>query len=341
MREQMIAAMAKDLKIKKYLTETQAQFETRALYSAIACWMKSTALDRPLTSEANKELGVSKRHLLDTCSRIFHEYLCRFPASQAWFLPDTNSDDPLAIIRQRLYQSGDLINIGFKTNVTLSKPSTLFLTDILVQKTGIVFDERVRYSGIATIMNERLIPTAVADPVKVASDWFSEFVKAAWWTPGSAEENIEYFNPHKSVNNFSSGWQTNRPDSVLGFTLKRRVINKLSYEYIIEKSINGRIYSHRLDPYLQKTHEYRRILFALRKMAHNPVVITAGTFHDHVHLKMRVYLPDEEYALLETFAWPHHSIEDRLEWDMDKDVWEYVQMKLSCLDVEIEETQHG
>ena len=341
MREQMIAAMSKDLKINKYSTETQVQFETRVLYSAVASWMKASALDRPLAGGTNIEPGVSKRHLLDTCSPVLAEYLCRFPASQAWFFPDANSEDPISIIRQRLYQSGDLTNIGFKTNVVLSEAKALPLTENLVQILGVVFDGQVRYSGVSAIMNVRMIPPNDNDNAECASTWFANFVKAAWWTPSSSDEDVEYFDPYKRVNSFSSGWQTKRPDSVLGFTLKRRVINKMSYEYIIEKSHNGRSYSHRIDPYLQKTHEYRRILFALRKMAHNPVSITVDTFRDHVHLKMRVYLPDKEQFFLETFAWPHYSIVDRLEWDIDNDAWAYIRKKLLCLDVEIEETQHG
>ena len=341
MREQMIAAMSKDLKINKYSTETQAQFETRVIYSAIASWMKASALDRPLASKTSKEPGVSKRHLLDACSTVLQEYLCRFPASQAWFLPETNSEDPVSIIRQRLYQSGDLTNIGFKTNVVLSENTALPLTESLVQILGIIFDGHVRYTGVAAIMNTQMAPLADNGTAEVASTWFANFVKTAWWTPSSSDEAVEYFDPYKRVNSFSSGWQTKRPESVLGFTIKRRVINKMSYEYIIEKNINGRSYSHRLDPYLQKTHEYRRILFALRKMAHNPVSITVDAFQDHVHLKMRVYLPDKEQSFLETFAWPHHSIIDRLEWDIDTDAWAYIRRKLLCLDVELEETRHG
>ena len=163
---------------------------------------------------------------------------------------------------------------------------------------------------------------------------------------GTTFSSIHVYSPYE-INNFpnfhsfSAGWQTKPSGYVVGYRLKRRVINKMSYEYILDKSLDGHSCSHRIDPHLQKTHEYRRILFALRNMAHNPVRIVVDAFKDHVHLKMRVYLPDEEHACLETFAWPHHSIMDRLEWDMDNDTWEYIRKKLLCLDVEIEETQHG
>ena len=94
MYEQMLATMSEDLKIKRYSTETQVQFETRVLYSAIASWMKAAALDRPLAGEISKEPGVSKRHLLDTCSKVLEEYLCRFPASRTWFFSSADSEDP-------------------------------------------------------------------------------------------------------------------------------------------------------------------------------------------------------------------------------------------------------
>lgn len=82
-------------------------------------------------------------------------------------------------------------------------------------------------------------------------------------------------------------------------------------------------------------------MFGLRAAANNPVPGQIIKFQDHVHLKMRTYLPAKETQLLETYAWPHNSINDRLEWDMSISVWNYIEPFLSALGMAIREEDHG
>ena len=98
---------------------------------------------------------------------------------------------------------------------------------------------------------------------------------------------------------------------------------------------------HRIDPVLKDFGEHRRFMFGLRAAAGNPVPGQIIKYQDHVHLKMWAYLPAKETQLLETFAWPYKSINDRLEWDMSISEWNYLSSFLSGLGMAIEEEKYG
>ena len=49
MTDEMMAAMATDLNIRQFVNENQPQFINRLLYSGMACWIKTAAMDAPIT----------------------------------------------------------------------------------------------------------------------------------------------------------------------------------------------------------------------------------------------------------------------------------------------------
>ena len=85
MDDKILAAMASDMNITKYKTESESQYCTRILYSAVACWIKTAATDKVLGSDENS--GVSRRHIIDRCVPILNELLLRHPLSKQWFMP--------------------------------------------------------------------------------------------------------------------------------------------------------------------------------------------------------------------------------------------------------------
>jgi hypothetical protein len=48
-----------------------------------------------------------------------------------------------------------------------------------------------------------------------------------------------------------------------------------------------------------------------------------------------------EIMLLESYAWPHSSIIDMLEWDMPIAVWDYMKLYMLGLELKITEDFHG
>lgn len=59
----MIDRIASDLGACRYAEEPLSQYQCRVIYSAMACWMKAIALDRPIGYHEDVPLGISRRHI--------------------------------------------------------------------------------------------------------------------------------------------------------------------------------------------------------------------------------------------------------------------------------------
>ena len=70
-------------------------------------------------------------------------------------------------------------------------------------------------------------------------------------------------------------------------------------------------------------------------MADNAVPVQSERYSDHISLKLRIYLPQKESTLLETYAWPHNAAADRLEGVMDEEVWGFIKPHLYHLGLKL------
>lgn len=335
----LLQTVAIDLGIKRYSVESDAQFNNRVIYSAMACWIKAACQDLPVGGDRFE--GVSRRHIHDKCSRVLSALLCRYHSSEPWFTVDEASNDAVGILRSRLLRHRDIINVGFNTNVSLVATSTECLSGGLEVIRGKLFLAEAKYNGIA-LTRQSVSPD---EPSKLeippVGEWFDSYIKTAWWEPfeTSKEDSLEYFNARRKTSNMYKCWETVIPKEKDKYLIVRRPVNVTSHEYLILNTQNNRI--HRIDQVLKDFGEHRRFMFGLRTAVNNSVPGQIIRYQDHVHLKMRTYLPAKETQLLETFAWPHNSINDRLEWDMSIPVWNYIAPFLVALGMEIKEEIHG
>ena len=336
MNDKTVDQISSDLKIHRFTEETVQLFECRVLYSAISCWIKAIAMDCPVSSRDGGGSGVSRRHIFDRSSSII-EIMCKmFPETKEWFF--CGKDHPSNIIRTRLINHGDLLNEGFDTYLALPLKKRIQISDALETVYGVVLDDCAAYSGVSTI--SRSGKSGLKCDSQDYLIWFSKYLKEAGWTSAHPNnDSWQYFNPYlKTLNNYSA-WQDVLPQDVDGIVLARMEINKNSYEYYLMKN-RGKLY-HRLDPFFMMIGYHRRIMYLLRSMVNNNIMVSMTEFDDHVLVHFNTHLPMEENNLLESYAWPVNGIDDKLEWVMDKDVWEYIKMSISGLKVRIEEKQHG
>lgn len=342
MCDQIINAMSKDLGVQKYEGESEVYYVCRTLYAGLACWIKAITFDTALSELSHPYTGTSKKHIHDKCEKVLSEFLDRFPFASTWFYGIDKGIDPVSVIRHRLYSSGDVINMGFQTNVGLVKTSELQLTNELLQIKGVILQPDCFYSGVSTVKRTTVYRGELPEMQRLTSqEWLIEFVNQSWWKKGELiDEHMEYFNAQQHSPN-NSIWSENKSDYISGIVLSRRQINKSAYEYILQKRVSGEVYHHRVDPFLQETREYRRIMFALRALVNNPPPAKAKGSKHHIHLSLRVHLPNKEQQCLESFAWPCKTIDDKLEWDMPYEMWIYIKGELLRLGLNVTEDIHG
>ena len=336
MEDRILCAMAADLGISKYENESESQYCNRVLYSAMASWIKAAALDQPVTSQQKDNPGVSRRHIFDKCTAIFNEMLKRFPESKPWFESEKTKESPIALLLSRLLRHGDMLYVGFETNLILAGKKEILLSDRIKRRKGEVLSAGTFYSGIAMLQKTQKDETFEPEAVTDTTSWFGDYMKSAWWKETGIDEDIQYFNAYKRAKNNDSCWQTEQPEPVNRVWLIRRTIYKNGYEYFLLRK-DELFYKHQIDSFLQEMGEHRRFMIVMRYMADNAVPVQVKRYSDHILVKLRIYLPQKESALLEAYAWPHNTAADRLEWDMDEDVWAFIKPHLYHLGLSLTE----
>ena len=335
MDDKILAAMASDMNITKYKTESESQYCTRILYYAVACWIKTAATDKVLGSDENS--GVSRRHIIDRCVPILNELLLRHPLSKQWFMPEADAENPVSLIRTRLIRHGDLLNVGFNTNLILANQAIVPLNESVAAYKGVLLNPQTYYSGIATLGNLVSAYTSSSQIIDAVS-WFNEYINSAWWEKVNGfDESTQFYNASCTSRNNYSCWQSIMPASAKDIVFARRTVNNAGYEYFLIRLKYGNYYIHRIDPFLQEIGEHRRFMFALRSLSENKIPCQITVHSDHISLKMWVRLPQKELTLLESYAWPHNSISDVLEWDMELSVWSITRPFFEALGFKIME----
>ncbi len=342
MKDRILYAMANDLGIDRFENESEMQYCSRVLYSAMASWVKAAALDRPVTSIQGDVPGVGRRHIFDKCTVVLNEMLKRYPESRPWFEMEPETGNPIGVLQGRLIRHGDLLQVGFGTNLILAGSSQMPLSGRVECRKGEILLQDTYYSGIAMLLKTQESTVFKPEPVMDVTAWFEDFVHSAWWKTEGIDKDVQYFNAYKKSKNNYSCWQSERPKPVKGIWFARRNICQNGYEYYLLRQ-DEYLYEHRVDPFLQKVSEHRRFMMAMRHMAGNDVPIEVYHYTDHVLVKLRIHLPQKENSLLETYAWPHNSIVDKREWDMGELVWEFVKPHLCGLGIKLieERTGHG
>lgn len=339
--ETVVTRMASDLGIDQFTGEPLPQYRRRVVYSAMASWLKTIALDQPLANQEETGLGISLRHLYERSRAVF-ETICKNDSPLgAWFEPEekpsakSKTVRPMIRLVSRLINHGDIVNVGFKTNVALSKIHTSRLTSEIESVFGEIMGNDLHYAGVAVIRNRP--GEFKGETPESAQDWLNAFIHDAWWQTASDRNSWEYFCPASY-----RPWQDSEPSASDGVTLARRRGKerfKKSYEYYLFKpDVN---LFHQIDPFLQKRGCHIRLILALRAQANKQEIASAEKYDDHVNLRLSARLPVTENTLLESYAWPIENIDDRYSWSMNIAIWNYIKPYIEALGIQVREKDYG
>ena len=333
----MIERIASDLGIQKYDSEELARYRCRVIYSSISCWIKTVALDRPIINDDDVS-GVSRRHLLERCHLVLDKLIEIFPETSGWFYPDDREDDPVALIRTRLLNHGDLLNSGYETKLALSSYLVMPISASIDVVYGKTLEKGLVYSGISTIRyNEN---ANFHNEYEYVDCWFKTFLNEVWWSSSFPDsERLQYFNPTIKVRNNYSAWQNSIGTIIEGVVLARTELSNNRYNYYLIRPKANLI--HKIDPFLQEQQYHRRIMYALRSIADNGIAATIRTYSDHTKIHLNAILPTKENSLLENYAWPVNNISDKLEWEMSNSMWGCIKPNLESLGIQFKEVSNG
>ena len=338
MAEKEVDKMAMDLGIIPFQDESSLEYRSRVVYSAMSCWIKAIAMDRPVGNRDANFIGVSRRHIYER-SRVILENICKiYPELSFWFNLSETEHHPVNLIRTRLLKHGDLRNEGFNTNIALSHSYSKQLSTGVETLYGELLGDDIEYVGIATIRRNAIVNPA--EKLIRIQDWLNEFLKELWWSKEFPNTNgWQFFNPATYVKNNSSAWQESLPQDVCGIILGRSCINKSEYEYYLLKPKMKLL--HRIDPFLKNQGYHKRIMYALRDSVNNSSEATIKVYDSHVYLRLNAHLPEKENSLLERYAWPLRHVNDISAWIMTPFIWDFVKPFIESLGIRIKEGKNG
>lgn len=331
----IIEKISADLGIERFTNESEFNYECRVIYSAMASWLKAIALDRTPENRETKNIGISRRYMLERGDEILKTFYKMYPDVSNWFEPLNTDESAIALIRRRLLQHGDLLNAGFVSNIVLSRPHNQQMAFRLETVYGKVLEKDCRYFGVAMVRkNEHDYKADVGINVQ---EWLNELLTKAGWSEFSAESNTDwqYFNPACKAGNNYEAWQNKLPDAVKGIYFAKTIINNNENEYYLLNYEKKLIY--RLDEFLKKTGCHRRIMYALRAECQNSLTASKEEYADHIKLCLPAWLPQAEYALLESYAWSHKNINDKLNWLIPAEIWNIIEQHIQKLGIRIVE----
>lgn len=330
--------MALDLGISRFAEEPLYQYHSRVIYSAMACWIKTIALDRPVGYKGQEPLGVSRRHIYDRSRAVLDTMIKMFPETKEWFDLSEENDNPVNLIRTRLINHGDLLNAGFGTDLVLSTVHSVQITSNLETIYGKTLEEGLFYSGVSSIgKKEVIISMPGRENVRA---WLKRFLNDVSWSHDLPDASqMQYFNPFSTAKNNYAAWQESIGNHINNIVLARTTVNTNSYSYYLLKPNEKLV--HRIDPFLQEQGCHIRIICALRSLAQNNTTASVRRSSDHIKIRLNAMLPLYESVQMESYAWPVRSINDRLEWEMGHEIWNYLKPQIEALDILITEEENG
>ncbi|QYZ79269.1 hypothetical protein E2N92_07375 [Methanofollis formosanus] len=313
--------MAQGLGIYHFSCEDKNAYIARVLYSAISEWIKTAVLDRNIEDNSacqdTRDTLYTKHHVTRKCNIILSAYLDLYPDVRKWFYPEDKPDfQPAKKIQERLEYSGFLVP-GPENTIQLPPDKFARIAEDLFLLRGTSFGKDGEIHGLGWYVNrisekdvyslEELFLIPKIDAKDTVLD-YSRYADGKY-TPNIVISDVRrYFDP-LSKRIFSDSWEQS-----LHHRWELTVYRNNLADYGIAKNENGKIYALSFPDNAVKTREFRRFMYGLRHLNHNPEQATITTYKDAIKIKLHSTLPGREEMLLYMIAWPVRNILDRTEF---------------------------
>lgn len=329
-----------DMNIRNYEGEGRNQYISRVVYSALSMWIRVSTLDGDMFQPLDK-IGVSKIHILNRCQPFLDNMIELYPEIHRWFYPKEDKMNPIVIIRDRLCNGGELVDVGFNTDLAL--PS--YQECVVNNRVGIIRGYTVGYiqkvTGLAQLkvfdqentmdFEKALEFYSLKD--QTAAEVLRTYIKKIKWNKREGI-NDQVFNKY-CENSFSNSWESE-------YKLKDNDISLYKYginDFGFVKKTNGSIYISQINQYLIEKFEVRRFMYGLKYEVKNSIVAKYKRHEKAGLVELNLYngLPSREQNILLLLGWPLQSVSDKYNLLFDESIWLFVQKVLKNLNITLQE----
>ncbi|ACX63339.1 hypothetical protein [Paenibacillus sp. Y412MC10] len=347
----IINHIARDLKIIRFNNEPDYQFISRIIYSGLGIWVRYSTVDENILNPDKSKIGVSKIHILNRCRPFLDEMLGIYPAARTWFYPSDTESHPVETVRDRLCMSGELVEVGYNTDLSLPHFEICPINKNNSLIRGIQNQELLTAIGLAqmktsysrgALSNQDLFQFYGLQS-STASVIMNEIISALKWTKWNDESPFQIYNKHSSMS-FSNSWDYKFIGNGLELSLYRHpMYSKGNKNFGFIKCVDGEMYISQVSEYLVDGFEVRRYMYALRYEASNPVKAAFIRYRQENFVELHLYnaLPSQEENLLMLLGWPVRHIHDKYRLLFHGSVWGFIAQVLRNLNIKLEEKIHG
>ncbi|MCK4258285.1 MAG: hypothetical protein KAX49_04865 [Halanaerobiales bacterium] len=339
----IIKKINKNLKIGSYFGEANSHYMSRIIYSALSIWIRVSTLDENILSQENEKTGVSKIHIINRCKPFLNSMTDIFPEIKEWFYPSDFDENPIIVLRDRLFNSGELVNAGFDTFLGLPKYQECNFSPQIRIIRGINANKFDSVSGICLLKLKNKNDTINYDKIfefyglykKTSTSFLIDYLNSITWNKQD-KLTSEVFNKY-SKKPFSSSWS----DDLIIKNNEVTLYKNDFFDFGFVKRKNKDIYTSQISDYLIGEFEVRRFMYAFKKQVNNPAVAKYKRYLDEETVELHLFndLPRKEQSILLLLGWPKKSIMDKFNLIFHDSVWELVKMILDNLNIELQEDE--
>jgi hypothetical protein len=330
-----------DLNIRNYEGEGRNQYISRVVYSALSMWIRVSTLDGDIFQQPLDKIGVSKIHILNRCQPFLDNMIELYPEIHRWFYPKEDKKNPIVIIRDRLCNGGDLVDVGFNTDLAL--PS--YQECVVNNRVGIIRGYNVGYiQKVAGLAQLKVLDEENTVDIEKALEFYDlkdqtaeeilwNYIKNIKWNKREGISDL-VFNKY-CENTFSNSWDSEYKLKVNDISLYKYGINDFGFV----KKTNGSIYTSQINQYLIERFEVRRFMYGLKCEVKNSIVAKYKKYEEAGLVELNLYngLPGREQNILLLLGWPLQNVSDKYNLLFDASVWLFVKKVLKNLNVTLQE----
>lgn len=337
-RECIIERINKDLNIVRFDNESDSCYKSRIIYSSLSLWIRMVTCSVIEHELSNIKHGKSRRYISNKVEAFFENIIELYPEMREWF--DLENMNPVNVIINKLLECGEVVSVGFKTDLKVPISSRCRVSDDLEIYRGLKLEKYefvtgltplYVFSGEDSIEEDVFQFYGVKD--KPATKVLYDYMKIAKWNKVE-ETSYQIFDMHcKDV--LSKCWKDDYNLLESEITLYKNAF----FDFGFIKKKGNKIYISQISEYFIEKREVRRFMYALKKNNKNQAkaVYKKNNNGEIFELKLFSALPQCEESILFLLGWPKNNITDKYNFYFCKSIWPFIKRIIENLDIILEE----
>lgn len=309
---EITSSIGRDLAIFKYSGESENEYISRLTYSSLGVWARFLAAysDDSGKTVGNIHKATHHRRLSENLQRfiLIYDFLEEFYAD----------DDAVAKIRNPLFASEDMLELGFDSRLSIGVHQNLAVDS---DCTLILASEHIPPAAFASglaIAVARGLPSSDKDilehwniPNYSSSVIWDNAIKTAKWEAFHVSKECEFFDPRKQ-GTLSACWVQLLHLSSDPCIARKKPANG-QFEYYLVKQVDTTVFASKFSEFAQNefVRETQRLLYALKAKANNRSIANVDVYRHYSVWHFWSKLPPQEEKLLRYIGWPKNGITNR------------------------------